>query len=180
MTIEELEVLIADVEWERFQEPNDGNFHVWLKPNLIKFSYRVGLHFKRPMEAIMAKGEFVRMRAAPQYSQFDLIRLDPENVDKCLYTYFQVGIDAYTKSWQPKVSKDWLAQQQSQLMQQTQNSLQLAQARQAINQSLYGLGSISNPSALASGGGGGNGDALVTYGTTSDNSSLFTRLWSKW
>ena len=102
MTAEELEEMIKEVEWEQFQEPSDGYLYVYHKPEMIRFAYRIGLHFKRPMEAIMAKGSFVRMRAAPQYVSFHLVRLDPENVNTCLYEGYQIANDSFTKSWHPK------------------------------------------------------------------------------
>jgi len=112
----DLDKLIESLEWEAFQEVNDGNIHVFsANHGLIRFCYRVGLHLKQPMEAIMAKGEYVKFRPGSQYENMHLERLDPENVDKCLYfDCYTAPIDVIAKKlWEPKRPKGIVAMPQS-------------------------------------------------------------------
>jgi len=107
LTVDDLQALIEHLDWDDFQRTEHGVIYVYVPyvrdkaESLIRYSYRVGLHFKRPMEAIMAKGEYIRMQAAPQYEfSGPLGRLDPENVDGCLYTGFKNGI--MLSGWRPQ------------------------------------------------------------------------------
>ena len=145
MNTQELEQMIADIEWEQFQEPTDGNIYFW-HLGKIKFCYRIGAHFKRPMEAIMAQGQFIRMRAAPHYEHFELKRLDPDNVDKCLYFRTNIPL-SYTpvyadKDWSPKLLKGW---EQSLGLQQAAQAAQQAQqqAQQQYQRDLHNQPNIS-------------------------------------
>jgi len=104
LTMDDLQALIESLDWDEFQRRDHGEIYVHVPTKvpyeLIRYSYRVGTHFKRPMEAIMAKGDFIRMRAPEKLYQPEmLLRLDPENVDGCLYTNFVNGV--MTNGWKP-------------------------------------------------------------------------------
>lgn len=76
-----LREVIAHVPWEDFSKINNGTIRV----ENIDFKLRVGLHMKRPMRAIIAIGQFVRVKAAPEFAEYPLKLLTPDAPDTCLY-----------------------------------------------------------------------------------------------
>ena len=113
MNCEQLQAMVENVDWEQFREPNDGNLHVWDGQQLIRFAYRIGLHLKRPMQAVMAKGHFIKMVAVPEFEPYYLARLDPENVDATLYKGPNINLylPYLNKEWMPKTLKITVMQQ---------------------------------------------------------------------
>lgn len=171
--------LINDISWDEFRQTDEGN--IWVHAptlfdeTLVKFSYRVGLHLKRPMEAIMAQGLFIRMRGTKDYDAFELSRLDPENPDTCYYSnqpYYNPNTDSLTKvmykRWQPRMPKGYTAAQQHMLAAQ--------QAALQAQQGLYvpyntGLGGPYNTGLGDSGGGGWATNTTNTINTVSGGTS---------
>jgi hypothetical protein len=140
-----LEKMIEPLDWDDFQAIPDGNIHYWNeRTGTVCFYYRVGLHMKRPMEAIMAKGQFIRFRPAPDLANFHLERLDPDNVNNCLYDH----------RWQPKTSTQYATMQQA-IFNQQQLHHQLAQQQLYLDQ--YNTGTIypATHTVISSGGSGG-------------------------
>jgi len=67
-----------------------------------KFKMRIGLHLQRPTQAIIADGHFVRMRAAPEYVDYELKVLDANNPDNCPYEQLVAEVGSFTgKRWRP-------------------------------------------------------------------------------
>lgn len=91
MTVEELDALLGDYTWEDFEGLDMGEIRVTSRKLLMLrgrgtlFKMRVGLYMGRPMQAIIAEGQFVRMRPATQYEGFELKRLDCTEPDECVY-----------------------------------------------------------------------------------------------
>lgn len=111
----ELADLINDISWDDFRRTEAGDIWVHIpslfdKGGLIKFCYRVGLHLKRPMEAIIAKDQFVRMRSSKEFETFELCRLDAERPDDCFYMEVPGQLMAQgpiNQRWRPKLPKGY-------------------------------------------------------------------------
>lgn len=100
-----LEKALGDIPFSKFEEETRGELRLRTGLGLrhTKFRMRVGLHLGRPTQAIIAEGVFVRMRAAPEYADFELKVLDANNPDVCLYEQLvaEVGKPGLTKAWRP-------------------------------------------------------------------------------
>jgi len=92
MTIDELEQLISNLTWEDFEKTDWGELTIGYvpphqkEPIFIKFCMRVGLHMNRPFQAVIAVSQYVRLRAAPQYTGYKLHRLNASHPSGCWYT----------------------------------------------------------------------------------------------
>ena len=145
--------MIKDLDWVSWQNTDNGDLYVFDNPKLIRFCMRVGEHLRRPTMAIIAAGQFVRLRHAQEYEQFELNRLDPENPDACLYWIPQGQptqlLASPMKTWTPKYTKNWNQQQQFILQQQQyQLALQQVQLQQAQGiGSQYTISTTSNTSS---------------------------------
>ena len=71
----------VDPTWEMFEAQKDGNLRI----GGYIFSMRVGLHLKRPTQAIMGAGQFIKMRSAGNATGRTLKVLDPTMPDRCIY-----------------------------------------------------------------------------------------------
>ncbi len=72
---------VVQPTWEMFEAKQRGELVI----GGYTFAMRVGLHLKRPTQAIMAAGQFVRMRSAGNATGRDLKVLDPAMPGNCLY-----------------------------------------------------------------------------------------------
>jgi len=100
MTVEELEEMINDLRWEHFESEMWGQIQI----SKIIFAMRVGLHMDRPTQAVMAEGQFVRMRSADYWKDFMLTKLDPDRLYESLY-FLRGGQSvnsAMDTLWRPK------------------------------------------------------------------------------
>lgn len=73
--------------WEAFEAKPNGELKGPGGKTIFKM--RVGLILGRPMQVIIADGQYVRMRAAPRWDPelWELSVLDPANPDKALRTF---------------------------------------------------------------------------------------------
>jgi len=96
-----LRELIAHIHWDEFSKLNNGTIEL----QGIQFKLRVGLHLGRPTQVIIAEGQFIRMRAAPEYADHELKVLDAKNPDNCLYEQLTAEIAEVDKPW--LVRSEW-------------------------------------------------------------------------
>jgi len=125
ITLKQLMRIADGTPWERFEAMTDGRLLLKdcaqtmlseeedVNPLLWVFEMRVGLHFERPMQAIMSCGHFIRMRSTVQWMGCLLAKLDPENPSGCLY------VTGTGYSWLPQIQRLQQAhlQNQAQLVQ---------------------------------------------------------------
>jgi hypothetical protein len=109
-TIEEIERamrLQKDMTWAHFESTIRGEIPLHFKGfrERILIKMRVGLHMGKPMQALIADDQFIRMRAAPEYADCKLTKLDPLFPDKCLYIDNRVFTSKGHKFWKPY--KNW-------------------------------------------------------------------------
>ena len=73
--------------WAHFESNNRGEIPLRLKGfrETILIRMRVGLHMGKPMQALIADDQFIKMRSVPEYEGYSLNKLEPEWPDKCLY-----------------------------------------------------------------------------------------------
>ena len=80
-----LEKLLSKHTYDEFEKQPSGDLLI----GGVLFSMRVGLFMGRPMQAIQADGQFVRMRPAPKrlipFTKFEFKVLDCKDRDACLY-----------------------------------------------------------------------------------------------
>lgn len=118
--VEELEALIKDYRWEHFEADPLGQIQVGNK----LFCMRVGIHMDRPVQAIIADGQFVRMRSADFYKDKQLQKIDPERLAECLYVEGPASNIPMWPRWRPFImdqNKLLGAQQQMAAAQRSQN-----------------------------------------------------------
>jgi len=111
MTIDELKYLIKDYGWAHFESEHLGQVTIAIRNSPLlstgleykNFYLRVGLHMNRPFKAIIADGQFVRMAAAPEYADCDLVRLDPVRPSNCTYSMPRqvIGSTEIKPIWKP-------------------------------------------------------------------------------
>jgi hypothetical protein len=119
-TVEELEIMIAHLSWSDFEKTENGNMQVFYLPPLVPkkdmeyiqpsiipgntyevlFCMRVGTMFDRPIQAIMAQGQFIRTRKAEWVGNRPLHKLDPKNPNGSLYT-FKSNYGSVKTLWYP-------------------------------------------------------------------------------
>jgi len=76
-----LSEVLGDAPWTHFEQ-----FIIGIAVfGGIEFKMRIGLHMKRPTQAVMALGQFVKLRRANEYGRFKLKNLTPEAPDTCVY-----------------------------------------------------------------------------------------------
>lgn len=73
--------------WEMFEKQHSGD----LKIGGYIFSMRVGLHLQRPTQAVMAAGQFIKMRSAGNATGRKLKVLDPNMPNRALYKMGSLG-----------------------------------------------------------------------------------------
>lgn len=108
-TAEEIEIEMRrekGMSWAHFESTNRGEIPLRSKGfrETILIRMRVGLHMGKPMQALIADNQFIRMRSAPEFEGCSLNKLEPEWPDKCLYE--ASGLDYLTsdknvKIWKP-------------------------------------------------------------------------------
>ena len=108
LVIPALEQALGERAFANFEETTKGEIllNTGLTFRRTKFKMRIGLHLNRPTQAIIAEGHFVRMRAAPEYADYELKVLDANNPDNCLYE--QLIAEVAGKSgggWLPRIRK---------------------------------------------------------------------------
>ena len=91
-----LREISGHVHWDEFSKVNNGTIEL----EGIPFKLRVGLHLKRPMRAIIAMGQFVRVKAASEFIGYQLKKLTPEAPDTCMYTDVNTST-MMTSCWSP-------------------------------------------------------------------------------
>ncbi|RPI87191.1 MAG: hypothetical protein EHM40_23140 [Chloroflexi bacterium] len=111
-----LEKGLGERTFADFEQASRGeiDLHTGLTFRRTKFKMRVGIHLGRPTQAILAEGQFVRMRSAPEYADYELKVLDAKNPDSCLYEQLvaEVGKPGLIRSsWKP--SEFWRKMQSS-------------------------------------------------------------------
>jgi len=111
-TIEEIERAMhhqKDMTWAHFESTARGEIPLHFKGfrERILIRMRVGLHMGKPMQALIADDKFIRMRAAPEYENYKLLKLDPLFPDKCLYSDNRVWVSKGHKFWKPYLKSDW-------------------------------------------------------------------------
>jgi hypothetical protein len=116
ITINQLIRIAEERTWEDFEAMPDGRLILQdhaqtllqseepVSPLLWIFEMRIGLHFERPMQAIMSCGHFIRMRSADiSWGVANLGKLDPARPDNCLYdqpgSFAQTG--SFSRGWRP-------------------------------------------------------------------------------
>jgi hypothetical protein len=101
-TLPILQKALGETTFSKFEENPKGELkiHTGLNFRATKFKMRVGLHLGRPTQAIIAEGQFVKMRAAPEYADYELRVLDANNPDACLYEQLIAEVGP-TKRWNP-------------------------------------------------------------------------------
>lgn len=92
--------------WAHFESNNRGEIPLRLKGfrETILIRMRVGLHMGKPMQALIADDQFIRMRSVPEYESYSLNKLEPEWPDKCLYKPSGLGYLTSGKNlkiWKP-------------------------------------------------------------------------------
>jgi len=115
LPVEELEALIKDLRWEHFEADPLGQIQVGNK----LFCMRIGIHMNRPVQAIIADGQFVRMRSAEFYDDKKLHKIDPDRLAECLYMDAQQ--QAYWPKWRPFMADQAKIQNELMKAAQTQN-----------------------------------------------------------
>jgi hypothetical protein len=113
ISISQLIRIAEGTAWEAFEAMPDGRLllqdhaQTLLKGEepvnqlLWVFEMRVGLHFERPVQAIMSCGHFIRMRSADNWTGYSLKKLVPEQPDICLYRTTQLTTQ---RGWRPTYS----------------------------------------------------------------------------
>ena len=100
-TVEELDEIIRKewYDWNNFEVTWTGELYA----KNIRFSLRVGLYMLQPMQAIIAEGQFVRMKTfSGSKTDFDFMKLDPKRPDLGLYT----PTFNHRPLWMPPSSRD--------------------------------------------------------------------------
>ncbi len=87
VTLEYCQMLAEEVPFERFEETFSGDIGI----GDTIFKMRIGLHMQRPMQAIIAHRQFIKMRPETRFNERRLLTLDALSPDTCLYN----------KSWSP-------------------------------------------------------------------------------
>lgn len=96
---------VKNLDWLGFESKDDGEIEIddqlyWM---------RVGLHFQRPMQAIMTWGKFVKMRAAPVWDGWPLLILNPNRgPDNCFYHISSYGL--ISDGLSPSIHRTWKPQ----------------------------------------------------------------------
>jgi len=95
LSLEELHSLLKPYNWDDFEATQDGYLPIAQQPadpEGISFYMRVGLHMKRPMQVIIAEGNFVRMRAEKRWPEWQpqFKTIDPKNPKESLYKKISV------------------------------------------------------------------------------------------
>ncbi len=90
ISLEELHKLAEPYSWDDFEDTNDGHIKVPLgstDPLGQSFYMRVGLHMKRPMQVLIAEGNFIRMRSEKRWPEWlpQFKQLDPKEPSGCIY-----------------------------------------------------------------------------------------------
>ena len=90
LSLEELHSLLKPYNWDDFEATQDGYLPIAQQPadpEGISFYMRVGLHMKRPMQVIIAEGNFVRMRVEKRWLEWQpqFKTIDPKNPKESLY-----------------------------------------------------------------------------------------------
>jgi hypothetical protein len=162
LSVERLTEIAECVPWETFEKIEDGSLmledpkrEAAQDDEFADYRYtyylRVGLHLRQPTQAIICRGNYIRMRHGKRWEGFisHLRKLDCKTPEMLLY-YFPMyadvsGLNAYSTSasvayWNPMLA---YAQQQAQAMganqmqnahkQNAHNQMTLAQANQAYN-----------------------------------------------
>jgi hypothetical protein len=99
-----LEKGLGERTFADFEKATKGemDLHTGLTFRRTRFKMRVGLHLNRPTQAIIAEGQFVRMRAAPEYADYELRVLDAQKPDSCLYEQLVAVVGKHTdRRWRP-------------------------------------------------------------------------------
>jgi hypothetical protein len=116
ISVNQLIRIAENTTWEAFEAMPDGRLllqdhaQTLLKGEepvnqlLWVFEMRVGLHFERPVQAIMSCGHFIRMRSADVWAGWPLKKLDPEQPDSCLYPTTSTTQFSAQRGWQPNYS----------------------------------------------------------------------------
>jgi hypothetical protein len=92
-----LREISSHVPWDAFSVRNNGTIEL----QGIPFKLRVGLHMKRPMRAIIAVNQFIRVKAAPEFKDYQLKKLTPEAPDTCMYTDLSTSRIGVFACWSP-------------------------------------------------------------------------------
>ena len=108
LVIPALERALGERSFANFESDAKGELllNTGLTFKRTKFKMRIGLHLNRPTQAIIAEGHFIRMRAAPEYADYELKVLDANHPDNCLYE--QLIAEVANRSgggWLPRVRK---------------------------------------------------------------------------
>lgn len=100
-SVEDLIKQLGDLVWEDFEKTQHGELTI----DGTLFRMRVGLHFDKPMQAIMAEDKFLRLRPAHAWESWLLMPLAPDRgADNCLYPH-KSG-DSISVAWRPTMYKD--------------------------------------------------------------------------
>jgi hypothetical protein len=119
ITINQLIRIAEERTWEDFEAMPDGRLILQdhaqtllqseepVSPLLWIFEMRIGLHFERPMQAIMSCGHFIRMRSADiSWGVESLRKLDPARPNDCLYTQMgPLNVGPLNWGWRPYMSQ---------------------------------------------------------------------------
>ncbi len=119
ITVNQLIRIAEEKTWEDFEAMPDGRLVLQdhaqtllrgeepISPLLWVFEMRVGLHFERPMQAIMSCGHFIRMRSTNEnWKSYPLKKLDPARPVDCLYHNSHPFMQDFQVTWRPALPQD--------------------------------------------------------------------------